>query len=264
MKITKEQIQKIIKEELEALEETYETGTGAGYDQLQDSHFALIDAFYRKKYSGEQLPGEYMMSDTEEREAKKYYKQHQKQIQAARKSSNQQYSDIGYLIKVIPTLAADEGGNLDAGFGPRLMDKLERFTKNYLNGKRPALHNREKNITISDVRALLNAISKGQNNYYRYADKNDEFARNKDNFDEYLKDASGQIRKLIRNLGERDRALAKIAGGMEQGVSQSGGEKQGFGSRIKSFFGLEENLTLTAEELDRIIDEEIQNVTKGN
>ena len=263
MKITKQQIQKIIKEELEALEEAY--NLGGGYDQLQHSHFDLIDAFYRKKYSGEQLPGEYMMSDTEEREAKKYYKQHQKQIQAARASSNEQYSNIRYLIKIIPTLAANEKGNVDAGFGPNLMRKLANFTKNYLNGDEPALHNGEKNITISDVRNLLNAINKGQNNYYKYADENDEFARNQDNFDDYLEDASGQIKNLLRNLGERDRALAKVAGGMQKGSPrQSGEEKKGLGSRIKSFFGLEENLTLTSEELDRIINEEIQNITKGN
>ena len=80
--------------------------------------------------------------------------------------------------------------------------------------------------------------------------------------------AKDAIKAGIRQLGTEIRAIEnKVEAGMVSMNQAAAQQRQGFigGAlgKAKDFFGLEEDLTLTSEELQQIINEEFENVTKG-
>ncbi len=283
MKITKAQIQKMIKEELEALEEQR--------SMLQPNYQELIDAYYRAKYSGEYPPGAFELSKEEEEAAKAAYEKHMKNLKAERSEGQKNARNIYIIIKNLEEF--NPPGDSYYDFVGILQNIPDYITEAYKGQgglyAQQTVGDKESPPTSALFDKLLSEMKVAKRKYERQTKIKrgdyEEYLRNKkqglnatltkdldyNHHERGMENAYNKAVRFIQNYKQHLTALekaAQMAQKLNLGFNKERGKQQNFfqkaAKKVGSFFGLEENLTLTAEELDRIINEEIQNITKGN
>ena len=263
MKITKAQIQKMIKEELEGLEEQYVDSSGGfrGYntdepsrnfkdEREEDERRAELAA---RKGAEEAAAFEKEYGEINRINADLAAKALRDSVKPPRGSVDQVASGINKLY----TQGSDKEHYQSYGNVPNIVALFIQDQQK--NTKDPK-------IRYQNFEDLQASLKKELGNVAPYGSpKGRGGGKITFNEEDAAKDA---IKAGIRQLGTEIRAIEnKVEAGMVSMNQAAAQQRQGFigGAlgKAKDFFGLEEDLTLTSEELQQIINEEFENVTKG-
>ena len=234
MKLTKEQIQKIIKEELGVLEE-YNTGMGAGYDQsggVDPGYGNRLNIQQRRKEEEEERFKKSMKLDRQLRDKDELAKM----AKADAEDALEHDEAIANRDRVVAMYKKKIG--FPSGL-PSVIGKVQ------LAGDLQEPETIQTQSFIDDMnRNLIQAM------------KSHKRAKQSE--------APVVFNALVKKLERVDpNGMWQDSDVFKQAQKELVPKKKGILGLGGKFFGLEENMTLTSEELQKIIQEEIENVTKG-
>ncbi len=290
MKITKAQIQKMIKEELGALEEaSYSPGGFRGYN-LPDRE-ELPSADQDRKASDAAYMGREKTRREREQAAddevgaklnKKIRQDLARQDQAAADKQTAKFlANVNNMIKQLEKIQYKQMG------ARKIISNVDNVALQFKDSKQAS-----KNYTLDQIRSIDRALSTANSNYNRGFNRGDKESRKEydfyeNNFNKSLSQARKRVRAAKNIILQRIKAAEDAAAAAERAkyTASKTSEIDDQTRKMAQDLGIEgwktrdisslqqqmammgqmyEGLTLTAEELDRIIDEEIQNITKGN
>ena len=234
LKLSKTDLQKIIREELDALEE-YNTGMGGGYDQAQNSYDRFAGQRRRKADEEEKL----------------------KIIRKAEKG-RQDKAELASMAQAKADRASDMDDAIESRDRVIAMQKKRLGFNNPLPGIIGQIHmaGELEEPEMIQSQSFLDNLERA----LKSAIKSHARAKNSE--------AGAVFRTLEKKLkrvdpqGEWQNLPSFIEGKTE--FAKKGGHALGFMGKLKGAFGFEEGMKLTSEELQTIIQEEIENITKGN
>jgi len=230
MKLTKEQIQKIIKEELDALEE-YNTGLGGGYDQAQDS-FDIAGREARRKADEEEKLKIIRKAERGRRDKEELASM----AKADAEDALERDEAIANRDRVVAMMKKKIG--FPSGL-PSVIGQVQ------LAGDLQEPEMIQSQSFIEDMNRNLIAAMKSHK-------------RAKES------EAPMVFNILVKKLKRVDpNGMWQDSDVFKQAQKELVPKKKGVLGLGGKFFGLEEGMTLTSEELQKIVQEEIENVTKG-
>ena len=320
MKLTKAQIQQIIKEELEALDEspfgvgsTRATSADMGNVRGGDSAAGAIgkvaspEEIERRRQEDERVAANVRAADVEAMKKFKIYKAAEAERQAAKKklvddsfkisnSSNPIFSMMKRpkaIAQAMPRLIqnAEKYGNAAKEEGEIILDamkaspyndaELAKSARNYLGDEfgmdsagvfekptvrvgRPLLYNPDSKRYEKQGDHKVQGYGGDAGKMIISVARSYEMLQDTDIDIKLYRQAAGAAGKLKPLASELMKLRNAIKSELGELKKKPGGAIGAAFRKLKGFVGLEEKLTLTAEELQRIINEELENITKGN